>query len=1159
MIAKTSDTKVDRILQAWLQFIEMQERHQEKVAGKNIEEDDITTGQKISLQQNNLHLDSVCFARLKEQHDADKANDKAKPWMLSFPQIYKSQRDSEKGKSELSPLFSLDISAIFSGGYKPEGWGIETFPISESVRNLTDLFNVEDEQIEGLITKEGLQRFLNTTFRPDFSSFEAWMEKASCKDLSHRKLKSIAKPYLFKATGGNFHTNLKADLEAVKASKSKSWMTPGQPAYDYLFGSPAVPYQGDIYYLGAFPTNLPTQSQLVALKQSKVETLTTIQGPPGSGKTTLILQAIAQKIVSRAVGSLKNQPDTNTLTMISSNNNKAIDNVAKQLENLEQSKGYPQIHFLQLNGGSLNTIDRAAAVQIQKAIDALEDSHYSPEVYEDSRQAITQIVADIEGAARTYERACQQQKNDKNEAAQIERSLPTLQQQLNEAAAAEANLQALERNLSYAEALPVEAYRQLEANFASAQTELPAVDPPKWQQWLSWTPLKTERQVIGALATTCKESIALTQATAFAVEQPTDRATLRRQSQQVKEGLAIYQKLQQYRDELALLSMSMVGLHLDLQSKRSRLRLLKDKLLEATKVASAGFYQTFHSQYEKQNIELFYLSQQLLWQKALHQKEAVRDALRDYRNFLIKRRGQRKEAARRLSENINETMRLVSLVFPVITSTLASARNMIPWTCQCLDSVILDEAGMVPVHMAFPLLTKTRTAVVVGDPLQIEPIVQLKGQTLLEYRETAFIERGLTEEDYLLYSPGETENATAYHRAANADKRGRPRKEVKLKEHFRCQESIIAYCRDIAKYDLVCCTQPVQGSLLGAGEGVRDGKNMVAYHVEGELNKRVNINEVEAVCQIVRHLKKQGYSTRDIGIVTPYRAQADALIREIGKQIPDMRQGAIGTIHNFQGAEKPVMICSAKVCPPQDMGALAWLNSKPNFLNVAVSRAKELFILVGNLHFLEQGGFTGKLIKHIETYGVIAEYKTKAEINSVKAEVNSVYKLNTETAPVIKNCDHIQILEEALNSAKNEICIVVPTIQGDAAEHFIRSVVAALERGVKVTVFYGTARRDRTSNAAPTQAEMNLQTLFMRYYGASLVKLSGMGTASKVLICDDQFAVVGCWGWLSHRSGPACTNRLLTRGVQIEDAISSKVVDPIAIEQMKAGFLKWRQ
>ncbi|WP_265278352.1 hypothetical protein [Nostoc sp. KVJ3] len=49
--------------------------------------------------------------------------------------------------------------------------------------------------------------------------------------------------------------------------------------------------------------------------------------------------------------------------------------------------------------------------------------------------------------------------------------------------------------------------------------------------------------------------------------------------------------------------------------------------------------------------------------------------------------------------------------------------------------------------------------------------------------------------------------------------------------------------------------------------------------------------------------------------------------------------------------------------------SLWFINRRPNLLNVAVSRARELFILVGNLARISEGGHTRELVEYIREFG----------------------------------------------------------------------------------------------------------------------------------------------------------------------------------------------
>ena len=76
----------------------------------------------------------------------------------------------------------------------------------------------------------------------------------------------------------------------------------------------------------------------------------------------------------------------------------------------------------------------------------------------------------------------------------------------------------------------------------------------------------------------------------------------------------------------------------------------------------------------------------------------------------------------------------------------------------------------------------------------------------------------------------------------------------------------------------------------------------------------------------------------------------------------------IGTVHALQGAERPVILFSS-VYGPGDTGTMFFdRDNKPNILNVAVSRAKDSFIVFGNRNILDEKSSkpSGILAKHLK-------------------------------------------------------------------------------------------------------------------------------------------------------------------------------------------------
>ncbi len=172
---------------------------------------------------------------------------------------------------------------------------------------------------------------------------------------------------------------------------------------------------------------------------------------------------------------------------------------------------------------------------------------------------------------------------------------------------------------------------------------------------------------------------------------------------------------------------------------------------------------------------------------------------------------------------------------------------------------------------------------------------------------------------------------------------------------------IANFCDRLCNYGMVIKTEP-KASRLGA--------NLIASHVEGQLENHVNWAEVDAVEALIEELLAAGYylnspdSDNTIGVISPYRRQVDALTQRLKSRWSDFSPKSIGTVHTFQGGQKSVIIFSTRQCQATD--SLWFINRRPNLLNVAVSRARELFILVGNLRRISEGGYTRELVEYIK-------------------------------------------------------------------------------------------------------------------------------------------------------------------------------------------------
>jgi superfamily I DNA and/or RNA helicase len=83
-----------------------------------------------------------------------------------------------------------------------------------------------------------------------------------------------------------------------------------------------------------------------------------------------------------------------------------------------------------------------------------------------------------------------------------------------------------------------------------------------------------------------------------------------------------------------------------------------------------------------------------------------------------------------------------------------------------------------------------------------------------------------------------------------------------------------------------------------------------------------------------------------VGVVTPFAAQAGLIASLLRRQLGKDSDITVGTVHALQGAERAIVLFSPTYgsTPPD-----AFHDQAPNMLNVAVSRARDSFVVIGNL------------------------------------------------------------------------------------------------------------------------------------------------------------------------------------------------------------------
>ena len=146
--------------------------------------------------------------------------------------------------------------------------------------------------------------------------------------------------------------------------------------------------------------------------------------------------------------------------------------------------------------------------------------------------------------------------------------------------------------------------------------------------------------------------------------------------------------------------------------------------------------------------------------------------------------------------------------------------------------------------------------------------------------------------------------------------------------------------------------QRLEGNTLFTGSG------LFFKPVVHEGNSNLAVEEIDEIAKIVHDLTKGDVYFYDnenvkhqvkkehIKIITPYNSN----VFEMQKRIENV---AIGTVDKFQGQEAPIIIYSLCSSSPDDAPRGMEFLYSPNRFNVAVSRAKAIFIMVGSPKIFE--------------------------------------------------------------------------------------------------------------------------------------------------------------------------------------------------------------
>ncbi|MFD3506882.1 AAA domain-containing protein [Nocardia sp. NPDC058666] len=399
----------------------------------------------------------------------------------------------------------------------------------------------------------------------------------------------------------------------------------------------------------------------------------------------------------------------------------------------------------------------------------------------------------------------------------------------------------------------------------------------------------------------------------------------------------------------------------------------------------------------------------------------------------------------------------------VVACTLAKFRTTPAAMAGPYDVVIVDEVGAASLPEVLLAVSAARqTAVLLGDFMQLGPIPP----TVLEGSQRHDIQKWLLTE---VYDHCRIDSAASAKRNPGC---------ITLNVQHRFGPDVMHLANTVA-YDNELAAGP---SIAQRARSASSGDAEIVLIDTDGLADLGQIHLVGAksgwwaagmlLSRALAEMHAEDGAT--VGIVTPYSVQADATLEALRQaESSGAIVAEVGTAHRFQGREFGVVVFDLveSVDGPRMWMANAsrapgtgkWARSGLRLFNVAVTRVQERVYIVGSRHRVEAadphaalGGLhamlTGKRVRIIAATELIAPTATGKPLGPVGSKLAEVLSRHVEISDIQDEIEFYQTFTKQLQGARKSIWIWAPWV-ANRMRAILPSLTEAAQRGVRIVVF----------------------------------------------------------------------------------------------------------
>jgi hypothetical protein len=292
------------------------------------------------------------------------------------------------------------------------------------------------------------------------------------------------------------------------------------------------------------------------------------------------------------------------------------------------------------------------------------------------------------------------------------------------------------------------------------------------------------------------------------------------------------------------------------------------------------------------------------------------------------------------------------------------------WLDPIFDVVIVDESSMATVPLTLCGVMYARTFILVGDHMQLPPVVHCLSKLPVEDRR--LVEQSLFEFLVLKYPERKTMLETQYRShpsivgfSSQHFYEGKLQSDVSVAGKVwmpQVRPHIVRRLRFFRTPE--CCSMP-----LIWVDTSKYSEHVWARPAARSTPSLYNEYEAALVSVLVKELRLLGLSSEAAFVLTPFRLQAMLLrhlLREEGDAVMNLLSPESSTVDSFQGKQQPIVVYNFAMTDPH---ARALQDRRR--LNVALTRAEMKLIIVGAAEQLSADPFIRSLCAYFRGNGML--------------------------------------------------------------------------------------------------------------------------------------------------------------------------------------------